>query len=181
MLDICRWGLQADYPIRTTSSGGRYRYDDDQETPDTHSVAWEFEGGKQITYQGLSCIQHAPGPFVSFYGYDGYMEIDGDGGYQIFDADNKRVESASQSGWGQSEHIANFIAAVRKNDPSLLHQPILSGHKSTLLCHLGNIAHRTERVIHTRAQDGHWMETGLPSDLWQREYDPRWEELITQI
>ncbi len=32
-LDICRWGLQVGFPIRTVSSGGRYGFSDDQETP----------------------------------------------------------------------------------------------------------------------------------------------------
>jgi predicted dehydrogenase len=177
-LDVCRWGLQVDYPIRTVSSGGRYCYQDDQETPDTQNVAWQFEGGKEISYQGLSCTQHLPGPFVSFYGSEGYLEIDGDGGYKIFDAANKEVASAPKTGWGQADHIRNFIDAVRANDPSILNQPILSGHKSTLLCHLGNAAHRADRVIHSRSQDGHWTDEGIPKNLWRREYDPQWESQI---
>ena len=180
-LDICRWGLQADYPIRTTSLGGRYRYVDDQETPDTQSVAWEFEGGRQIHYEGLSCVKRSNGPFVSFYGYDGYMEIDSDGGFEIYDANDKSVESSPKTGWGQSEHVANFIDAARHNDPSRLNQPILSGHQSTLLCHLGNIAYRTGRVIPTRPTDGHLIDADIPPGLWRREYDPNWEGLISNI
>ena len=180
-LDICRWGLQAEYPIRTVSSGGRYRYDDDQETPDTHGATWEFEGGKQIDYQGLSHTKHANGPFVSFYGYDGYMEIDGDGGYEIFDNDNKSVEKAPKTDWGQRNHVRNFIEAIRSNDPKRLNQPILSGHQSTLLCHLGNIAFRTGRVIHTDPTTGRVIDKDIPGGLWRREYDPRWEQSISEI
>lgn len=180
-LDLCRWGLQVDYPIRTVSSAGRYRYDDDQETPDTHSVSWEFEGGKQIDYQGLSHTKHPNGPFVSFYGYEGYMEIDSDGAYQIFDNDNKMVETSPKTDWGQKDHVGNFIEAVRANDPSRLRQPILSGHQSSLLCHLGNIAHRTGRVIHTDPSSGRLLDTDLPQGLWRREYDPAWEKLVSEI
>ncbi len=100
-LDLCRWGLQVDYPIRVTSSGGRYCFDDDQETPDTHAVAYEFPGKKQITYHGVSCSQREAGPFVLFYGSDGTMEIDGQGGYTIFDSKNQEVEKVAASGWGQ--------------------------------------------------------------------------------
>jgi predicted dehydrogenase len=179
-LDICRWGLQVDYPNRTVSSGGRYCHRDDQETPDTQTVSWQFEGGKEICYQGLSCTQRAPGPFVSFYGTEGAMEIDADGGYKIFDAANKEVFSAEKTGWGQMEHIQNFIDSIRANDPSKLNQPILSGHKSTLLCHLGNAAHRTDRILHSDVKDGRWTDADIPKNLWRRDYDPSWEKQISE-
>jgi hypothetical protein len=70
---------------------------------------------------------------------------------------------------------------ARANDPSRLRQPILSGHQSTLLCHLGNIAHRTGRVIHTDASSGRLLDTDLPQGLWRREYDPAWEKLVSEI
>ena len=166
--------------------GGRYRYSDDQETPDTQQVAWEFEGGKQIHYEGLSTTKRPNGPFVSFVGYDGSLELDADGGYQIFDADNKLVESAPKTDWGQRDHVHNFIEAVRSNDPSRLNQPVLSGHQSTLLCHLGNIAHRTGQVILSDSRTGRVklesIQDGKSSEfvagLWRREYDPQWEKLM---
>lgn len=178
LVDLCRWGLGVDYPVRTVSSGGRYRYQDDQETPDTQSVAWEFEGGKQITYEGLSCARHPGGPFVSFYGYDGYMEIDADGGYRILDSNDKLQDSSAATGAGQTEHVANFIEAVRARDPSRLSQPIESAHRSTLLCHLGNIAQRTGRTIDTRPGDGHLLDESLAAEYWGREYDPSWDSLV---
>ena len=178
-LDLCRWGLQAGFPIRTVSNGGRYFFQDDQETPDTHDVSWQFEGGKQISYQGVSCSQHAPGPFVSFYGTDGYMEMEADGAYKIFNSANKMTDSGEKTSDGQPEHMQNFIDCVRANDPSKLNQPILSGHQSTLLCHLGNTAHRTDRVVHSASTDGRWIDDAIPKNLWRREYDPKWEMQIS--
>ena len=70
-----------------TSSGGRYRYEDDQETPDTHVASFEFEGRKSITWEGVSCNEFRPGgngAEVVFYGDDGSLAIT-DGGYAIHD------------------------------------------------------------------------------------------------
>lgn len=177
-LDICRWGLQVDFPIRTVSSGGRYGFSDDQETPDTHTVCWEFEGNKQITYQGISTSQHPPGPFVSFYGSEGYLEIDTEGGYVHYDRAGKVVEKSAASTAGQFEHLSNFIHSVVAEDPGLLAQPIRSGHLSTHLCHIGNVAHRVGGVIKTNRDDGRWTDTSIPSEYWRRQYAPEWENAI---
>lgn len=177
-LDICRWGLQVEHPIRTISSGGRYGFQDDQETPDTHTVCWEFEGNKQITYQGISTSQHPPGPFVSFYGSDGYLEVDTAGVYTHYDRAGKVVEKSKPTSSGQLEHLTNFIQAITSNDPNQLAQPIRSGHLSTNLCHLGNVAHRVGTVIATNGSDGKWKDASIPIEYWQREYDPEWEPSI---
>ena len=71
-LDLCRWGLNVEFPTTVVSSGGRYRFHDDQQTPDTHIANYEFLGGKQITWQGLSCNKHSDSTgYVSFYGDKG--------------------------------------------------------------------------------------------------------------
>ena len=76
-IDLCRWGLGVEYPIRVSSTGGRYHFTDDQETPDTNNVTFDFPDRKTITWEGLSC-QTAPGgpPFeVLFYGDKGSLTV----------------------------------------------------------------------------------------------------------
>ena len=116
---------------------------DDQETPDTQSVCFEFGGKKQITWDALSCNKHGPGLICSFYGDQGALELESNGTFRQYDRNDKLVEEVKSSTVGQKEHIQNFVDAVRAGDAALLNQPIVEGHKSTLLCHLGNIAYRT--------------------------------------
>ena len=178
-LDLCRWGMAVDYPTRVVSSGGRYWFDDDQETPDVHSACFEFEGGKQITWDALSCNKHRVDFFCAFYGDQGTLELDADGQFRVFDVNDKLIEEGKQSSGGQEEHLQNFVDAVRANDASLLHQPILEGHRSTLLCHLGNIAHRSGRTVNCDAVNGHILEDAEQMKLWQRDYDPAWRDAVS--
>jgi predicted dehydrogenase len=177
-LDICRWGLDADYPIRVTSSGGRYRYEDDQETPDTHTVAFEFEGRKQAVWEGLSCNKHqVDSGFVSFYGDNGVLAIDGSGNFRVFDV-NDRVVQEVKGRLDDGDHVRNFLTAIRDNTPLALNAEILEGHQSTLLCHLGNIAHRVGRTLHCDPSNGHILGDDEAMALWKREYEPGWEPKI---
>lgn len=178
-LDLCRWGLQVDYPIRTMSSGGRYWFEDDQETPDVQSVVYEFEGKKQIAWDSLSCNKHGPGLMATFYGDQGALELDSDGQYRQYDRNNKLVHTGEDSSVGQPEHIANFLEAVRKNDRSMLTQPITEGHISTMLCHLGNIAYRTQRTVQSDPTNGRILNDKEQQKYWQREYDPAWVDAVT--
>lgn len=152
ILDLCRWGLRVDYPIRVTSSGGRYRFDDDQQTPDTHMVGFEFDNETAITWRGLSCNRHGSN-FVTFYGENGTLELDSNGAHVICDAHDKEVKRVLGGSIGDSEHYANFLSAIRNDNPLNLNAEIEQGHISTLLCHLGNIAQRTGNSLKCRASD----------------------------
>lgn len=173
-IDLCRWGLGVDYPVQVTSSGGRYAFDDDQETPDTHTVAFEFDGDKQITWQGLSCNPHGTG-FVAFYGEDGALDLQSNGTYTIYDRKGNKVRGEPGQGHGQTEHVANFLTAIRNRRPEQLNTEIAEGHRSTLLCHLGNMAHRVRRTLRCHPQDGRVLDDAQAMQLWSRQYEPGWE------
>lgn len=176
-VDVCRWGLGVDYPTRVTSSGGRYRYDDDQETPDTHVVCFEFEGGRAITWEGLSCNGYRPGgerDQMIFSGEEGSLGIT-DGGYTLYDLKGKVVEAVPGPG-GDAGHQTNFLDAIRgEASPN---SEIAEGHRSTLLCHLGNIAHRTGRALACDPSDGRILGDDQAMTHWSREYAPAWEPKV---
>ncbi len=176
-LDLCRWGLDVEYPRRVTSSGGRYAYQDDQETPDTQVVAFEFPDQKAITWQGLSCNRHGS-DFVVFYGTDGTLRLEENGNFQILDRQDAVQETHEGSRSGESEHVANFVDAIRKNDAESLHADILEGHRSTLLCHLGNISQRSGHTLNCRPSDGHIQDDPQAETLWKRTYEAGWEPQV---
>ena len=178
-IDLSRWGLQVDYPVRVVSSGGRYFFDDDQETADTHVVSFEFEDKKQIVWESLSCNRYGTdgtGFGATFHGDKGTLRVS-EWGYKIFDEKAKEVVVVDGKD-GLMSHLQNFIDAVRNNDPTRLHSEIEEGHKSTLLCHLGNIAHRTGDSLKCDPANGHILHNETAMKLWQREYAPGWEPKV---
>jgi predicted dehydrogenase len=42
-LDLARWGLGVEFPTKITAIGGHFLFQDDQETPNTLTVAYEFK------------------------------------------------------------------------------------------------------------------------------------------
>ncbi|MHB8655493.1 MAG: Gfo/Idh/MocA family protein [Terriglobia bacterium] len=42
-LDVARWGLGVDFPVKASAIGGHFMFDDDQQTPNTLNCAYEFE------------------------------------------------------------------------------------------------------------------------------------------
>ncbi|WP_165075986.1 Gfo/Idh/MocA family protein [Paludisphaera rhizosphaerae] len=173
-LDLCRWGLGVDFPTRVVSQGGRYCFDDDQETPDTHIASYEFGSDKLISWEGLSCSPFRPGDATAdatFWGDKGTLSIIG-GGYVVYDHKGKEIDKATGAA-GDKDHVANFLAAIR--DGAKLNSEIAEGHKSTLLCHLGNIAHRTGRALACDPKDGRILNDSEAMTLWTKEYAPGWE------
>jgi len=188
-IDVCRWALNVNYPTRVTSVGGRYHFDDDWEAYDTQVASFEFEEGKTITWEGRSCngrpIENRSRG-ASIHGEKGTVVLDRNG-YVVYDNDNNEIKSDlneskpenqedvldTRGGGGMTAaHILNFLEAVRgKEKPR---GPIDEGHKSVLLCHLGNIAQRTGRALQCDAKTGHIMDDSKAMKLWSREYASGW-------
>lgn len=176
LIDVCRWGLNADYPTRVTCVGGRYRYKDSQETPDTSVVEIQC-GDQMIVWEQRSWTRSLPGDQtyeVAFFGENGSLFYN-NGKYTVVDTKGKTVKE--QTGKTASEsHSANFLNAIREGKP--LNQPITEGVKSTLMCHLANISYRTGRSV-TLDPKTHRIENDADQmKLWSREYRAGWEPKV---
>ncbi|MFA6543545.1 MAG: Gfo/Idh/MocA family oxidoreductase [Limisphaerales bacterium] len=177
-LDVMRWGLGVEYPTKVTFLGARYHWDDDQETPDTGSAVFDF-GHCGASWDDSSCNPRKGEklPFVSFYGDKGMMTMSGSNDYTVFDNAGKEVDKKSGGpGGGDIPHFQNFSDAIRENKP--LNSPISEGQKSSMLCHLANIAYRTSSVLNIDPKNGHILGNPEAQKLWKREYRPGWEPKV---
>ena len=73
-------------------------------------------------------------------------------------------------------HIQNLFDAIGKG--TKLNADILSGHQSTLMCQLGNIALRTGKTLNIDSSDGHILNDPDSMAYWSRKYEPGWEPTL---
>lgn len=196
-LDLMRWGLQVEYPDQVVSTGGRLHYRDDWQTPDVQTINLSFEEDKLMSWESRSCNSmptHGYTAGVIFHGEGGSVIIGSGNEYTVYDNDRqpkiiKEVkenrEASNQpnqrnlTGPGQyydAAHVLNFLQGIREGVS--LRSEIEGGHKSTLLCQLGNIAYRTGRALNIDQRNGHIVGDTEAMKLWKREYEPGWEVLV---
>ncbi len=157
-VDIARWGLGVTHPTKVSAIGGKFMFDDDQETPNTLSASYEFDvDGKprMMTFEVRHWISpheagingEKPGNTIGnqFYGSNGYLVIDNYNKYYSFLGRDQKPGPTAQK---RDEHWENFIAAVRSRKRQDLNAEIEEGALSCNLVHLANISYRLGRTIH---------------------------------
>jgi predicted dehydrogenase len=191
MADLARWGLGVDYPVRVTSSGGRYRYQDDWQTPDTQVINLEFNNNTAVSWEGRSCNGRpieGNTAGVIFYGENGSLLIESGNSYKIFDLKNKLVKAvkddtpvdarnlADPTQQLDALHIQNFFEGIKKG--TKVNSEIAGGHQSTLLMQLGNISLRSGRTLNIDPTNGHILNDAEAMKYWSRQYQPGWEPKV---
>lgn len=167
-MDVARWFLgEAGLPRHTLSIGGRLGYRDDGDTPNTQVVIHDYATAPLIfEVRGLPAKSGAGAPagagaeagsgkssgMDNYRGVDVGNVIDCEGGsivthgYFAATAYDKAGQVVKEFK-GSDRHMQNFIDVVRSRKTAELYGPILEGHVSSALCHLGNISHQTGRAM----------------------------------
>lgn len=148
-IDIARWALGVDYPKSAKGMGGKIFFDDDQQTPDTMNVSFDY-GGKALIWEmriwnpyGMEGQENG----VAVYGSEATIQIgrwDRRWGYKLFDRAGKLVEH-NDANDEADDHMRNFVDCIRTR--KLPNADISIGHLSAMHCHLANIVARTGRNV----------------------------------
>src|SRR5690606_15432691 len=147
---------------------------------------------RMITWEGRSCnamTTEGSNVGVIFYGSNGSLQIDGANSYKLFDIKGKLVKEVKDSGpidtgslsspspQLDALHMQNMFAAMKTSGN--LNSDIVSGHKSTLLVQLGNIALRAGKQLEINPQNGYILnDDNAMKNLWSREYAKGWEPKV---
>ena len=156
-------------PKAVMASGGRFGYTDDGQTPNTLSVAFEFDDCQlQFEVRGLITNDEEKVRVGDiFYGTEGILAITSYTDWQVYFG--HKLEKGP-GGKGGGDHFANFVKAVKARDPKLLNADIEEGHLSSAYCHLGNIAYRLGRKLHINPSTESFVNDSEADAMLTREY-----------
>jgi predicted dehydrogenase len=177
-LDIARWALGVDSPLRVSGMGRKVFFKDDQQTPDTMNLTFDF-GEKLIQFElriwnpyGMN--EQANG--VAVYGTEGMIHIGRwpkQWGYRLYDRKGKLMEDTSKASSDPgTAHLRNFIDCVKSRKKP--NAEIAVGHRSSSLCHLGNIVARSGRNIRFDGESEQIVGGGPVSAMLKRTYRDHW-------
>ncbi len=170
-LDVARWLLELDVPRRVSAHGGAFVEHDIKEWPDTQTVLYAYPELTLLWEQRLwtEYTSNRMRSGVECSGSKGTLLIDRDGW-----AVHPREGKAERNPRSELEraHAQNFADAIRGIAPS--NAPLVEGHKSAILCHLGNIATLLNRTLSFDAATESIVDDAEAATLATRENRSPW-------
>lgn len=148
-LDVARWALDTDltHPVRAMAIGGRFKWDDQGETPNTMFGIAEYPNGQQVFFN------------VRNVGYNGYQQ-EVENRYYFEDGGKIVGNQYYPAGSSQGERInvprgkvtpggefGSFIAACRAGDPNMANGNAADAHYGCVLGHVMNNSYRLGQKV----------------------------------
>jgi predicted dehydrogenase len=139
-MDVARWAMpDGAAPLSVVSLGGRFGYKDQGQTPNTQLTIIDF-GGPKIIFEDRGLVNGRHEKITNEFHTDAGVIKDG----KFFAKGAKEGEPLA--GVEFSLHpggpFGNFLDCVRSRKRENLNAEILEGHRSALLCHLGNVSYQ---------------------------------------
>ena len=188
-LDIARWALQVDFPLRVdVEAAKRHFLNDGWEMYDTMDATFRFPDNKIIKWDGKSRNGHKTygsdrGTII--YGSNGTVFVNRDkyvlydrGGKQIKESTGTSNEAGTALGGGgdmTTGHVINFFDAIRGK--AKLTAPIDDAAISNAMIHYPNIAYRIGKGFDIDDKTGRIFDRDAMK-LWSREYEQGWKPTL---
>jgi predicted dehydrogenase len=190
-LDVARWALQVNFPLRVdVEAGKRHFFDDGWEMYDTMEATFRFGGDKIINWDGRSrngydtYAQGGRGTII--YGSEGTVFVDR-GKYILYDRNGKMVKDSKSAsneagtalgGGGDmtTGHVENWFSVIRGKEGKL-NANIADASISQAMVHYSNVAYRIGKGFDIDEVSGKMYDRDAMK-LWSRDYAPGWEPKI---
>lgn len=167
MIDYALIGSKAPLPKSIVASGGKFAYPDDaEETPDTLTTVFEFNGFN-LLWEHATGIND--GPYqrdhgVAFIGNNGTLVVDR-GGWEVIPEklkDKEQMPAVARQQRvdnGLELHAKNFIEVVKSRKIEDLKCPIKDAAHVATVCQMGNVAFRTGKKVYWDADAKKFTDT----------------------
>ncbi|MDH5381807.1 MAG: Gfo/Idh/MocA family oxidoreductase [Cyclobacteriaceae bacterium] len=185
-LDVCRYAMGVDLPLKVSSKGGRYHHQDDWEFFDTQEAVYTYENQKTIQWEGFSCNslnQYGRGRGSLIYGTKGSVLLTRNGA-EYYDLGGKLINENKEKAYSSTTdlvgagalevyHMQNFMDAIRNG--STLNSGVEDINYTNAMCHLANIAQTLDTELEVDQKTGKIVNNAEAMESWGREYEPGWE------
>jgi predicted dehydrogenase len=176
LLDYGLLGMKADVPKTVVSLGGRFAYPGmAQETPDTLTALYEFDGFNLVWdhAMGIDNGSYGRDHGIAYIGNNGTLILDR-GGWEVIEENQSKnkvsMPRVKASDNGVDKHWVNFISVVRSRKMNELHCPIEAGAHVATVAQMGNISFRSgQRVIWDKTA-GKFTDDKLNKEYLMKEY-----------
>ena len=176
LLDYGLLGMKAGVPKTIAALGGDFAYPDlYQETPDTLTTLYEFDGFNLVWdhAMGIDNGSYGRDHGIAYIGNNGTLVLSR-GGWEVIEEKNSKTKVAKpfvkQSDDGLSKHMANFVGVVRSRKMEDLHCPIQAGEHVATVAQMGNISFRSGKRLEWDAAAGRFTDEAVNRDFLMKEY-----------
>jgi predicted dehydrogenase len=178
-LDIARWIVGAEAASTVAGFGGRYALTDGGETPDVQQVTYQFPK-VVVTWTVSEVAEGAKGVTLDVYGTKGSMTLLR-GGFQVTPEKvgsgkekSPAMEALSMKGNDlNAAHARNFLDCVKSRKRP--NADVEEGHRSAVMCHLGNISTRLGRSLKWDAAKEQVVGDAEANTMLSRPYRGPWK------
>ncbi len=170
-MDIASWAMKGKVPVKASSTGGRYAWDDDGETPNTQATQFTYEDGSMMTFEvrNLGSFweggQQAEACSNSVFCENGYYIRN----VGFFDYKNQPIE-VKDSLPENLKKFDRFFNAVRSRKQEDAPMSVEDAHISCLHCQIGNIAYRLKQTVNFDPKTEKFLDSPEANALLKREY-----------
>ena len=174
-LDIARWIVNAEAPTQVTGFGGRYSLTDGGETPDIQQVTYQFP--RVVVNWTVSEVGQGKPVTLDIYGTKGMLTLLRSGFSvlpEVEGKDKKPMMEALQVKGSDLDgaHARSFLDCVKSRQrPSA---DVEEGHRSAVMCHLGNISTRLGRSLKWDAGAERVVGDHEANQMLERPYRAPW-------
>ena len=176
LLDYGLLGMKSPIPKSVSALGGRFAYPDlYEETPDTLTTLYEFEGFNMVwdSAMGIDNGSYNRDHGIAYIGNNGTLILNR-GGWEVIEEKQSKSKVSkpfvASSDSGVDKHFVNFVNVIKSRKMEDLHCSIQDGAHVATVAQMGNIAFRSGKKLEWDKEKGRFTDDAINKEYLMKEY-----------